>query len=129
MMASEQALGFIERPKAIATPAFEAAKKSLHDNGMAVIAGVLSPEEVAGLRQALVEVIATDRANGVRLQGFAADRDALNLRVVMLAAKHVKFRELAENPTALALVYDILGDRIHLTSLSANITAPGSAKM
>jgi ectoine hydroxylase-related dioxygenase (phytanoyl-CoA dioxygenase family) len=129
MMATDQATGFMERPQAKTTPAFVAAKQSLHDNGMAVIAGVLSPGEVADLRQALDQVIATDRANGVRMQGFAADRDALNTRVVMLPAKHAQFRELAENPTALALVYDMLGDRIHLTSLTANITAPGSAKM
>ncbi len=98
-------------------------------NGLALIEGALSPIEVAGISQALAEVIEADRAAGVRLQGFAADRDALNMRVVMLAAKHAKFRELAENPIALALADEMLGERMQLSSFSANITAPGSAKM
>ena len=129
MMTFDDAALTAERPEAIRTPQVEAAKQSLQDNGMAIIQGVLSADEVAAIRQALEEVIEKDRAAGVRMQGFAADRDALNVRVVLLPAKHARFRELAENPTALALVEDILGDRIHLTSLTANITAPGSAKM
>lgn len=96
---------------------------------MVVIDSVFTPGEVADIKQALADVAEADRVAGVRLQGFSADRDALNTRVVMLPAKHAKFRELVENPIALALAHAMLGERMHLTSFSANITAPGSAKM
>ena len=107
----------------------EAAKQGLRRDGPVVMERVFTPGEVAEIRQALNDVTEADRAAGVRLQGFAVDRDALNTRVVMLAAKHAKFRELAENPIALALANEMLGDRMQLSSFSANITAPGSAKM
>lgn len=123
-MSRDAESGLIERSERV-----DAAIESLRQNGVTVIPAIFTPADVAAIRQALTEVIETDRAAGVRLQGFSADRDAINTRVVMLPAKHAKFRELAENPVALALAYAMLGDRMHLTSFSANITAPGSAKM
>src|SRR5579863_986196 len=106
-------------------PAFdvEAAKARLRRDGLVVIERAFAPNEVAEIKEALADVIEADRAGGVRLQGFAVDRDALNIRVVMLAAKHAKFREMAENPIALALANEMLGERMQLSSFSANITS------
>ncbi len=105
------------------------AKVRLRENGLAVIEGALSATELAETRQAFADVIEADRQAGVRLNGFAIDVDALNTRVVMLAAKHATFRTLAENPIALALAHEMLGERMRLTSFSANVTAPGSGMM
>ena len=105
------------------------AKMQLRQNGLTLIEGVFSPQDVADISQAFAEVVDADRKAGKRMSGFDIDRGDKNSRVVELAAKHAKFREMAENQTALALVREMLGERIQLTSFSANITAPGCGRM
>ena len=105
------------------------AKTQLRQNGLTLMEGVFGPEQLAEIRQAFAEVIEADRQAGKRLSGFALDRGDVNSRVVELAAKHAKFRELAEHPVALALVKEMLGERIQLTSFSANITVSGCRRM
>ena len=105
------------------------AKAQLRKNGLTLMEGVFDAAELATIRQAFDQVMEADRQAGKRLSGFDIDRGDVNSRVVELAAKHAKFRELAEHPVALALVREMLGDRIQLTSFSANITAPGCSRM
>ena len=113
----------------IAASSLDEAKVQLRQNGIALMEGVFGPAEIAEIRRAFAEVVEADREAGKRLSGFDIDRGDVNSRVVELAAKHPKFREMAEHPTARALVKEMLGERIQLTSFSANITAPGCGKM
>lgn len=112
-----------------AASSLDEAKTQLRENGLTLIEGVFDEAELAEIRQAFNDVLEADRAAGKRLSGFAIDRGDVNSRVVELAAKHPKFRDLAEHPVSLALVREMLGDRIQLTSFSANITAPGCNRM
>jgi hypothetical protein len=105
-----------------------AAVESMTQRGFAVVPGVLTPGEVAAVRQRLVKVAAAERAAGI-------DRDPRwedgpnNQRVFGLLNKGAEFVALAEHPVALALVGQLLDPAFLLSSLTANITGPGGRPM
>jgi ectoine hydroxylase-related dioxygenase (phytanoyl-CoA dioxygenase family) len=105
------------------------AKAHLDRLGFTVLEGVLQPAELAAARSALQRVIAQDREQGVKLQGFAFDPDDRNVRAYNLVGRDALFRDLATHPVAMELTRHVLGKRCLLSNLSANVTAPGSGAM
>jgi ectoine hydroxylase-related dioxygenase (phytanoyl-CoA dioxygenase family) len=109
-------------------PLLEAAFEDLERDGFAVVADVLSGEEVARLRSRLVEVAHVERQAGIDHDPRWEDGPN-NQRVFGLLTKGPEFSELIEHPTALALMDHILGPQFLLSSITANITGPDGYPM
>jgi ectoine hydroxylase-related dioxygenase (phytanoyl-CoA dioxygenase family) len=109
-----------------ATTDLDAALADLDTHGLCLMERVLDPGTLARARDALYAAAADDRLTGRRVSGFALDRDDRNVRVWNLLNRDPVFCELAEHPTAIALVRHVLGWPALLSNISGNITAPGS---
>ena len=106
----------------------ESAFEDLERDGFAVVADVLSRDEVAGLRSRLVEVARLEREAEIDHNPKWEDGPN-NQRVFGLLTKGPEFIELTEHPTALALMDHILGPAFLLSSITANITGPDGYPM
>jgi ectoine hydroxylase-related dioxygenase (phytanoyl-CoA dioxygenase family) len=112
------------------TPAdhdLEGARRDLDDKGYCVVPGVLSPAEVATLKQRLVEQAAGERARGVAFRDGGASLP--NQRVWMLLNKGRVFRDLMLHPVIEQLMGHLLGPDFMLSSFTANIAHPGGEPM
>lgn len=96
--------------------------------GFAVVPDVLSPAEVERVRARLVEVAAFERSAGIDHDPKWEDGPG-NQRVFGLLNKGFEFVELAAHPVAMALMAHLLDPAFLLSSLTANITAPGGHPM
>ncbi|MEM5516405.1 phytanoyl-CoA dioxygenase family protein [Henriciella sp. AS95] len=105
------------------------ALSAFDEEGVAIVTNVLLPAELQHVRDAVEEVIATDRARGEQLTGFSYDPDDRNIRIRDLVLKHEAFRALAENPLALTFVEHAMGEDFRLSNFSGNVTGPGSQRM
>jgi ectoine hydroxylase-related dioxygenase (phytanoyl-CoA dioxygenase family) len=105
-------------------PAFEA----LDRDGFAVVAGVLSPGEVARLRARLVDIARLERDAGIDHDPKWEDGPN-NQRIFGLLTKGTEFIDLVDHPTALALMDYLLGPVFLLSSITANITGPDGYPM
>jgi len=105
----------------------ERARADLREHGMCLLADALEPGQLSRARQAIYRAIDQDRAHGRAQTGFGLDRDDRNIRVWNLLNRDPVFAELAEHPTALTLVRDLLGWPALLSNISGNVTCPGSA--
>lgn len=94
--------------------------------GYCVVADVLSPDEVAALRGALVELARQEREAGVTQLGAEGPH---NQRVYALTHKGEEFRTLLEHPVLWALMEHALGPEFLLSSITANIAGPGGPPM
>ncbi len=106
----------------------QAACEDLARNGFAVVPDVLSRDEIERLKSRLVEVAASERAEGVDQDPRWVDGPR-NQRVFGLLTKGWEFVELVEHPVALELMSRVLGPEFLLSSVTANITGPGSHPM
>jgi len=98
-------------------------RRRLSEDGYVTVPGVLGPEELASVRQALDRALAEDEVAGNPL---LYGPKLSNRRVWALLNRGEEFVKLAMNPTALRIVRDLLGyQEIQLSGLSANITGPG----
>jgi len=108
----------------VLAPALEA----LESDGFAVVPGVLSEHDVAQVRSRLVEVTRLERLAGIDDDPKWEDGPK-NQRVFGLLNKGAEFAHLAEHPVALALMEHLLDPMFLLSSITANITGPGSHPM
>ncbi len=97
-----------------------AATADLADRGYCVLDRVLGPAEVARLRARVDEVAAREEGDGSAWYSHG------NQRIFMLLNRGEEFVSLAEHPVALNLVEQVLGPDLLLSSITANITRPGS---
>ncbi len=104
-----------------------AAKQYVAENGIAVLTGVLSRQEVHRMRLAVLREADAAREAGGRLAGDTSiDTDEHTVRLFDLVAKDAIFRELLEHPISMDLVSHVLGPKVRLSNFSAHITGPGS---
>jgi ectoine hydroxylase-related dioxygenase (phytanoyl-CoA dioxygenase family) len=108
------------------TADLEAARADLSEYGLCLIAGGLGPDALNGVRDRLYEIADADPDAG---RGYVYDNDLTNQRVWCLLRYGKVFADLATDPTALDLVRRLLGSRLLLSSLTANITSPGGGEM
>ncbi len=103
----------------------EQAKADLAELGVARIADALSPDEVAALKDRLIEQAAAEAAAGVAF----FDGGGANQRVWNLPSKGEAFRDLLRHPVARTYARHILQGDYALSSHTANIAGPGGARM
>jgi len=108
--------------------AVEAAFGSLERDGFAVVPDVLSPDQVARVRERLVEVARAEREAGTDHDPKWEDGPC-NQRVFDLLNKGPQFVWLAEHPLAMALMGHLLEPDFLLSSLTSNITGPDGHPM
>src|ERR1041385_3356401 len=99
----------------------------LDTEGYCIIENVLSRAEVAALRSRLEAQAEGERARGVAFHDGGPSRP--NQRVWMLVNKGQVFRDLMLHPIVDALMGHLLGADYLLSSLTANIAAPGGEPM
>jgi ectoine hydroxylase-related dioxygenase (phytanoyl-CoA dioxygenase family) len=98
---------------------------ALDDEGYCLVPDALEPERLRALRDTLVRVAADEIAAGTDY----VYENGSNQRVWVLLNKGRVFEELAEDPTALALVGHLLGPGLLLSNMNANIAGPGGKPM
>jgi ectoine hydroxylase-related dioxygenase (phytanoyl-CoA dioxygenase family) len=104
--------------------------EQLRDDGLAVVPGVLTPDEVAEAKAALARAIEEDRAAGEILWRAGVDPNDRNVRVLQLLGRAPIWEALVDHPVARGLAASLLGDDGYiLSSLSANVALPGSGSM
>jgi ectoine hydroxylase-related dioxygenase (phytanoyl-CoA dioxygenase family) len=97
--------------------------------GWAVLAGVLSPDEVTRARAALVAAAAASEARGIPTRMEALDPGGCNIRVYDLVEYDPVFAELLVHPRVVAHVSHLLDGDLSVSNFSANIALPGSRSM
>jgi len=98
----------------------------LERDGFCVIEDVLTPGEVAWVRDRLVTVAAAEAAAGTTA---ARPEGPRNQRVYALTHKGDEFIFLLEHPLLWDLMTHVLGPDFLLSSITANIAGPGGAAM
>jgi ectoine hydroxylase-related dioxygenase (phytanoyl-CoA dioxygenase family) len=107
----------------------EQAKADLAELGIARIADALTPDEVAALRERLIEQAAAEAAAGVAFFDGGDGRGGANQRVWNLPSKGVVFRDLLRHPVVRTFARHILEGDYCLSSHTANIAGPGGEAM
>ncbi len=105
------------------------ASRDLAEHGLALLSGALQSDEVRDVRARLETAIGLSEADGVPTRGYPFDVDTLNQRVFHLFNLDPIFVDLIQRPLALRYVEQTLGPAFLISNFSANITAPGSARM
>jgi len=103
------------------------AKHDLGEWGYCLIAEALSPRQVAALRARLAEQAAAE--GEIERGAFDGGAGAPNQRVWNLINKGQVFRELILHPLVGEFMAHLLGPDFILSSLTANIAAPGGERM
>ena len=101
------------------------ARGDLDRHGYCLVEGALSSDQVAALRQRLVELAAAEVAAGT---DYVYENGA-NQRVWALLNKGAVFVDLALHPLALELMEHLLGHGFLLSNIDANIAGPGGQPM
>lgn len=105
------------------------ASRDLAEHGLALLTGALDIEAVREVRARLETAIGVSEADGVPTRGYPFDVDTHNQRVFHLFNLDPIFVDLIQRPLALRFVEQCLGATFLISNFSANITAPGSARM
>lgn len=113
----------------ITTTALQAAQDMLNDEGYAILPGALDAAGVTEVRSRLLLAAEASEADGVPTRGYPFDPDQANVRVFHLFNLDPVFQELIAHSSALFFVRALLGADFLISNFSANITAPGSARM
>lgn len=103
----------------------EAALADLRATGIGLLAGACDAERTAGLRTALVDAAARERADGTATEYHG---DSCQ-RVYRLPALDRVFVDAAADPTVLTVARALLGPDVLLSNLSANIVGAGGRSM
>lgn len=108
-------------------PDLERPLAKLARDGFCVVPDVLSPVEVAAVRNRLVEVASEESAAaGINARRAEGPR---NQRVYALTHKGDEFLFLLEHPVLWGLMTRVLGPDFLLSSITANIAGPGGPPM
>ncbi|MEM7467242.1 MAG: phytanoyl-CoA dioxygenase family protein [Pseudomonadota bacterium] len=105
------------------------ARSELDEHGFTVVPNVLRPQEVADVRQQLLDACEKSEADEVPTRGYVFDPDGLNRRVFHLFNLDPIFVDLIQRDIALDFVKHCIGEEFLISNFSANITAPGSGAM
>lgn len=135
-----------QQPDIITTPAVDLtkAKADYERDGYCLVPDVLSPSEVAEVRQRILEQAAAEKALGwawedggvaqkgfydldKRLEEISELKGGINQKISMLVNKGKILRDLVTHPVALELVEHVLGSTFLLSSFAANIAKKGGA--
>jgi len=111
------------------TRSVEEALDTLRRDGVAVVPGVLSLDEVAEARDRLWAASAESVRRGVPTHHAGLDPNAANVRVFDLVELDPWFTGLFEHPVAEALTSGFLGPDWIVSNLTANIARPGAGSM
>lgn len=98
-------------------------------DGWAVIPDVLTSEEIAAARSALIDAAAASEAQGMPVRLEALDPGGRNIRVYDLVAHAKVFADLAAHPSVLPSVEALLGPDVILSNFTGNTALPGSGSM
>lgn len=110
---------------AVLTTDLDAARADLDEHGYCLVAGALSPDRLAAVRQRLVERATAEIADGT---DYVYDGGS-NQRVWTLLNKGDEFVDLATDETILHLMEHLLGPVMLLSNIDANIAGPGGTPM
>ena len=108
------------------TTDLDRAWRDLAEYGLCLLTGAIDRSHLDRLRRRLYEIADADTAAG---RGYVYDDDLTNQRVWCLLGHDELFATVAKNPLALDFVRRLLGPRVLLSSLTANITGPGGGGM
>jgi ectoine hydroxylase-related dioxygenase (phytanoyl-CoA dioxygenase family) len=108
-----------------ATTDWDQAKRDLKYYGLAVIADALSPDEVSGLRERIVEQAAAERSADVA----SLEDQGANQRIWNLINKGDVFADLLHEPLVREFMSHILEGRFTISSYTANIAGFGGVPM
>ncbi|MCU1501823.1 MAG: hypothetical protein JWM12_1177 [Ilumatobacteraceae bacterium] len=98
-------------------------------DGVALVAGVLDPAEVAHVLERLWAASAESERRGVPTHAAGLDPNASNVRVFDLIELDELFAELVAHPVSDAIVEQVLGADYIVSNFTANIARPGSGSM
>jgi ectoine hydroxylase-related dioxygenase (phytanoyl-CoA dioxygenase family) len=93
----------------------DALEEAVHRDGLAFVPGVLSPDEVQALREAI------DRCRGF---GFDATRELIDHYKCVFNREHT-FLEMADRAGIVDLAERLMGDQCHLVGMTAWRSRPG----
>ena len=101
----------------------------LREEGWVTLPGVFTGARLEALREGLSIALDAARAGGQILFREGVDVNDRSVRVLHLLDQHAAFGDMVDDPIVRALVTSVLGERYQLSSLSANISLPGSESM
>jgi ectoine hydroxylase-related dioxygenase (phytanoyl-CoA dioxygenase family) len=101
----------------------------LREEGWVTLPGVFTGPRLEALREGLSLALEKARAEGEILFREGVDVNDRSVRVLHLLDEHPAFGAMVDDPTVRGLVSSLLGERYQLSSLSANISLPGSESM
>ena len=113
----------------VVASSLEESAAELREEGWVTVPGVFTGAQLDALREGLSIALDVARAEGQILFREGVDVNDRSVRVLHLLDQHAAFREMVEDQTVRDLVSSVLGDRYLLSSLSANISLPGSESM
>ncbi len=99
------------------------------EQGWVIVPDVFDGRALAALRDGLEVATDAARAEGQLMFREGVDPNDRSVRVLQLLGRHPSFEAMVDHPVVRALVVPVLGDRYLLSSLSANISRPGSRSM
>jgi ectoine hydroxylase-related dioxygenase (phytanoyl-CoA dioxygenase family) len=111
------------------TVSLDAHREELRRQGVTIVPEALNPSELEELRIGLEAALEVARAEGQVFYRAGVDPNESSVRVLQLLGRHPSFEGLVDHPVARGLVSALLGDAYLLSSLSANISLPGSESM
>jgi ectoine hydroxylase-related dioxygenase (phytanoyl-CoA dioxygenase family) len=113
------------------TDSVEQALLDIAEHGLAIITGVISPEEHEALRDNVYREAESDIRAGRADEPYFADALLGNAsqRVWDLPSRGQLFCELVVHPVVIKLVEHVVEGPVRLSTFSANITHPGSGEM
>jgi hypothetical protein len=107
----------------------EESAQHLREEGWVTVPDVFVGEELEGLRAGLAAGLDAARAEGQILFREGVDVNDRSVRVLHLLDQHPAFGQMVDDATVRGLVSSVLGEQYLLSSLSANISLPGSESM
>jgi ectoine hydroxylase-related dioxygenase (phytanoyl-CoA dioxygenase family) len=107
----------------------QAARQTLAEEGYVIVPGALDRAGASEVRARLLLAADASESDGVPTRGYPFDPDKANVRVFHLFNLDPVFVEMIAHPSALFFVRALLGEDFLISNFSANITAPGSARM
>jgi fumagillin biosynthesis dioxygenase len=102
---------------------------AFEDQGWAVLAGVIDPDEVDRALEALAEAAAASEARGIPTRMDYLDPGGRNIRVYDLIEYSPVFADLVTHPTVVPYVSHLLAGDVSVSNFSANVALPGSRSM
>ena len=102
---------------------------SLADDGVAIVPGVLGPDEAATALERLWAASGESERRGIPSHIVNLDPNASNVRVFNLIDLDPRFAALIVHPVADAIVSGLLGHDYIVSNFTANIARPGSESM